>query len=285
MRTAGSNIKIQGLILEGGGIDLSVEMQNHITVTGNRFQNIYNSNTNFGSHYAGIWIGGTLLDSSIDHNTFSHIMDGGNNNVTDGQLGGIRGYRLSRVNITDNIFDYVQQGISISQSQAAEETLASYDDVQISRNVFTHVRRMPIEVQAHKLLRWVIADNRASQYINEPYWNTFGISYAADGDHATLRHNVFDTTGNSGKGGGYCIELGGGTNVLADANECRGTGQWKTGVTIAYAPNGVVSNNLMCGGFQIAATNYEPPHVDQMGKPVTLTGNTVSSVCSGKLRK
>jgi hypothetical protein len=277
-RTQGSGIKISGITFDGGGIDLSVEMQNHITITGNKFQNILNSNGNFGSAWAAIWIGGTLLDASIDHNTFSNILDGGNANVVDGQLGGIRGYRLSRVNITDNTFDRLQQGISISQSQAAEETLASYDDVHIANNRFTNLRRMAIEIQAHKLRRWIIENNTASHWLNGMFWNSFGISHAADGWDGIIRHNVFDTTGSTGAAG-YCIEMGGGQNMLVDSNECRGTGQWKTGITVAYAPDGTASNNLGCGGFAIAAGNYEPPHVDQSGHPVKLVNNQSPATC------
>jgi hypothetical protein len=276
-KTAGSDIDIVGLTFDGGGIDLSVEMQKGIQISGCKFQNILNSNTSFGAAWAGIWIGGTLLDSSIDHNTFTNILDGGNANVTDGQLGGIRGYRLSRVHIVDNTFDRLQQGISISQSQAAEETLASYDDVQISRNKFTQLRRMALEIQAHKLRRWVIEDNVGSNWLGTMFWNSFGISHAADGWDGVIRHNIF--TANSG-GAGYCIELGGGQNMLAEANECRSSGKhWKTGITVAYAPNAHIKNNLLCGGFALEAIGYEPPHVESSGGAAILENNQTPATC------
>jgi hypothetical protein len=276
--TTGSNISIKALIFDGGGIFLPVEMQSGITISGNRFQNIVNGNGGFGQWTAAIWIGGTMLNSSIDHNTFYNIMDAGNNGVIDGQMNGIRGWRLSGVSITDNTFDLVQQGLSISESQASEYTLSAYSNDTIARNVFTRVKRMPIEIQAHKFVNLIIEDNKASSFLG-PYWNTFGVSASLDGTGVVIRRNEFDIR-NAPNGAGYCMEVAG-TGVVVDSNTCKGaTGaQFSYGVVIAAGPNAQISNNLLCGGFRSAATAYEPPHVETQGFPATFTNNSTPATC------
>ena len=276
--TGGSNITVTGITFDGGGIFLPVEMQSGIFIRGNRFQNILNSNGGFGPWQAALFIGATMLNSSIDHNAFYNIMDGGNNMVTDGQMAGIHAWLLSQVTISDNSFDYVQQGMSISESTVSQCTLSAYVNDKIQRNTFTHVRRMPIEIQAQKLQGLLIEDNVGTNFINTPFWNTFGISAALDGTGTIIRRNRFDTRGNTGTGGGYCLEIGG-SGTLVDSNTCAGTGQWSVGVMIGGGPDAIVSNNILCGGFRDGATAYEPPHVETTGHPAKFSNNTVSATC------
>jgi regulation of enolase protein 1 (concanavalin A-like superfamily) len=167
-------------------------------------------------------------------------------------------FHVNHIAISDNTFDYVGQGISMSQIGDA----ADLTDIQILRNTFTRVYRMAMEIQTgsagHPITGLIVDHNVGYNWVNA-YVNSFGISLASYSQNAQLTNNYFD--GSPVPGGsrfGFCLEVDG-ANTLVSGNTCvasNNTAGWGFGNSnaVVSGTNAIITGNTFCGGSQTIST-------------------------------
>ena len=271
------DITLEYLVFDGGGLRLdgNVVPARHISVTNCTFQNIVTNGENWTTHM-GIFIGTGAEHSQFDHNRFYNIFTGGKYGLEDSDATGIFGYGLSHSTITDNTFDFVNEGVHIFFDKT------DGTDVLVARNRFTRVHRIAMEFQHDQTDGLVVGDNIVSDPLN-PYWLTYGMSVAATtktGKGIIVQNNTvianipLDTSVNPGNYYPYGIEVWG-TNTIVRNN--RVIGLWGIGIGIGAARNMVVEKNLVCGKVASYGKSIHQYYGPQQG--TRLVKNVVTSAC------
>ena len=268
---ATSNITINGLIFDGAPLAIQGDKvpASNVQITNCTFQNITSTNNNWTTHQ-GIFIASGLTDSSITNNTFRNILPNGQTNDTETSWGaGIFGNNIKNTVISGNTCDTVQQCMYFKTDAAS-----TYPGIVISNNTGTNVHRMGIEMQAANC-SVQMTGNKFTNFLN-PFWDTFGISFAASTCDAVIENNTLIAMPTATTFGryGYGIEAWGtGTQVTNNSIQ----GYWTLGVAIGWSTNLSVTNNYLCGSTGAMTVSNET------GWPISGTrvqGNTTSLVCS-----
>jgi chitodextrinase/regulation of enolase protein 1 (concanavalin A-like superfamily) len=254
-----NNVTIGGLIFDGGGTYINEtsanfgQTINKITISNNIFRNIINSNVTFGAFQAAIFIeGGTLTNSSIDHNFFSHLADA--NRVDNGYSGslsqdsfkyGVQIHSAANTSINNNVFDWIAgDGIHIGEL----EQLIDHSGIQVQNNIFTRLHRNAIEIQIWDAFGAVVSGNLGGHFVYG-YWNTGGLSFASDGA-ITSQNNVWD---------GWNDLDTGATNGLGYCEEIWGTGSIVSHVLCASALGTVAGYSFFAAGVDIGHHEWVVP--------------------------
>jgi hypothetical protein len=285
-----SNVRITGIVFDGGGISFAPDAwTRNITITRNTFKNIVTTGPKVEHLHAGIYLD-HVSRVLITNNQFYNIIDGGAPTVYTGQhplANGIKVYHVSHLTVSGNTMDYMGQGISISAISASDP--CDCTDIKISRNKFTRIFRMAIEIQGglpgHPLTGVVIDRNIGTDWLN-PYADTFGISLAANSVGAVVSNNYFDAFPSAPNDAawrryGYCLEISG-KRTLVQRNTCVSTGgarSWGWNLTgpqnlvvVIAGHDAIVRYNTICDGPGSIA--YEPPHPEQSGHAAQIHGNS-----------
>lgn len=271
------NILVSNLTFEGGGIRLDGHLvpPRSVRVTHCTFKNIVTNNENWTTHM-GIYINTGAEFATFDHNHFYNIFTDGKYDLTDRDATGIFGYGLSHSSITDNIFDYMNEGIHIFFD------ITDGTDVTIARNRFTRLHRITIELQDNQTNGLTVQDNSVSKPLN-PYWLTYGMSIAATtttGRGIVIQNNIIvadtpiDLSVNPKNYYPYGLEAWG-TNTTVSNN--RIIGLWGIGIGIGTAQNMLVEDNLICGKVATYGKGIDQYYGPQPG--TQLVGNTISATC------
>jgi hypothetical protein len=256
------DIALEHLVFDGGGLRLdgNVVAARHVSVTNCTFQNIVSDGQNWTTHM-GIFMANGAENSHFDHNKFYNIFTAGKYDLEDRDATGIFGYGLSQSTISDNVFDFVNEGIHIFFNNT------NGTDVLVARNRFTRVHRISMEFQNDQTDGLVIEENKVSDPLN-PYWLTYGMSVAATtktGKGIIVRNNTviantpLDLAINPHNYYPYGMEVWG-TNTAVKNN--RVIGLWGIGIGIGAAHNMIVENNLICGkvtSYGKSITQYYGP--------------------------
>jgi pectate lyase-like protein len=255
-----NNITITGIVFDNGQIRTEGRQipPKNVHITGNVFRNLAIVTDNWTLQNA-IFGWGGLIESSIDHNTFSNLLangstrpDGTSDSIGKSIIIGIMMYGLDRTRISDNTFDRVGQGIKICFSQ-----LYPSSDVYIGNNVMTNIHRMGMEIQGasgcggqDKLFPntkdLIIENNNIASFLDH-YWESFGISFANPiGVHVIIRNNNIV--------GGRPIDPakpGYGIEASSEGVQVYGnTIQWYGGQAITIfenSTNAQIHDNRVCG--------------------------------------
>jgi hypothetical protein len=270
-------ISIENLIFDGGGLRLDGDkvpaMQ--FSVTHCTFRNIVTDNENWTTHM-GIFISSGAEQSHFDHNHFYNIFTGGKYGLQDTDATGIFGYGLSHSTISDNTFDFLNEGIHIFFDHT-EGT-----DVVVSGNRFTRVHRISMEFQHDKTNGLVIENNVVSNPLN-PFWLTYGMSVAASTNtgrgiivqnNTVIANTPLDKSINKGNYYPYGIEVWGTNTVVRDN---RVIGLWGIGIGIGAALDMLVEKNLICGLVTTYGKSINQYYGPQPG--TQLVGNNVTRNC------
>jgi hypothetical protein len=270
-------ISIQNLVFQGGGIRLDGDkvpaMQ--ISITHCTFKDIVTDNKNWTTHM-GIFISSGADQSHFDHNHFYNIFTGGQYELKDTDATGIFGYGLSHSTISDNTFDFVNEGIHIF----FDDTDGT--DVLVSGNRFTRVHRISMEFQHDKTNGLVIENNIVSNPLN-PFWLTYGISAAASTNtgkgiivqnNTVIANTPLDKLKAKGNYYPYGIEAWGNNTVVRNN---RVIGLWGIGIGIGSAHDMLVENNLICGKVTTYGKSINQYYGPQPG--TRLLENTVDRNC------
>ena len=269
---ATSNITITGLVIDGAPIAVQGDdtAANNVQISNCTFQNIITTNNNWTTHY-GIFIASGLANSRITNNKFFNILEGGAAPLYDTVAGGIYGKNLRNVIISNNTCDTVNECMYFTS-----DTSDTYPGVVISNNIGTQVHRNGIEMQLYNTVNIQITGNTFSNFLN-PYYNTFGISYAVDlsSSGAVIQNNTLIAlpTPPDGTLYGYAIEAWG-TNTNVGNNDIEGV--WSLGIAIGDSVNMAVTNNSLCGLF---AWGYIENEFGPWPGTV-IQGNTIAKACS-----
>jgi hypothetical protein len=288
------NMTITGLIFDGGGVFLQeasgdfAHTINNITIRNNIFRNLINSRVVFGGFQFGILAdGGTLSNSSIDHNFFSHLADA--DRVDNGYPGslsqdsfkyGVQIRSAAHTSINNNVFDWIAgDGIHVGRL----EQHVNHPGLNIQNNIFTRVHRNMIEIQLWDAVSTIISGNLGG-HIMWGYWNTGGMSFASSGQ-VLSQNNVWDGfndldgadsfPNHNPNGNGYCEEIWG-VNSIVDHVRCQsapgtargysvfadgvgaGHTQWLVpGTHSPFTQNITIQNSTYCGEFAWGYLAYE----------------------------
>lgn len=270
-------LKLEYLVFDGGGLRLdgNVVPARQVSVKHCTFQNIVTDGENWTTHM-GIYIGTGAEYSHFDHNKFYNIFTGGQYGLDDRDATGIFGYGLSHSTITDNVFDFVNEGVHIFFNNT------DGTDVLVARNRLTRVHRITLEFQNDHTNGLVVEDNVVSNPLN-PYWLTYGLSVAATtntGKGIVVQNNTviantpLDLSVNPKNYYPYGIEVWG-TNTIVRNN--RVIGLWGIGIGIGAARNMLVENNLVCGKVVSYGKSINQYYGPQPG--TRLVGNVISHDC------
>jgi len=272
----GIYLSIDHLVFEGGGLRFEGnDTAKFISVTECTFRNIVTDNENWTTHM-GIFIGSGAEHSHFDHNHFYNIFTGGKYLLDDRDATGIFGYGLSHSTITDNDFDFVNEGVHIF-FDATNGT-----DVLVARNHFTRVHRISMEFQHDHTNGLVIEDNTVTNPLN-PYWLTYGISVAADtttGHGIVVRNNTvvantpLDLSIAPKNYYPYGLEVWGKNTVVSNNHV---VGLWGIGIGIGSAQNMLVDSNLICGKVTSYGKSINQYYGPQVG--TRLIGNIIAPEC------
>jgi chitodextrinase len=278
------NVTITGLTFNGGGVYMDNSCSN-LTFTNNTVKNILS--TSGGTNTDGLFLVNTSI-ATITGNTFQNLFYGGDQTAVPAiGWGGVHvaGFP-NRVHVNNNIFDHIgANGIAMPELYCS---VGSCDDNEFNGNTFTNVHRMTIELMGNNLTNTQVKNNTMSNYLN-PYYDTFGISFAVYDTSAVISGNKMDATvpAPSGERYGYCIEIAG-VNTLVDSNVCSSSGssnvanQWVSGFAIAPSPaanNLTISNNKFCGPMGYAWADPTHSFLSYEGTPPTanFVNNTIGS--------
>jgi hypothetical protein len=315
MQSPASNVTVSGLVLDGGGIELtSGQAQSGWQIIYNTFQNITNGND--GVHVDNIL--GKGAASSISHNTFVNIwgVAGGYPNLPAGKTyascdteciygGGIFWHMgLDNTVIDDNTLDKIGYDAIKGFWDGFLGKTGSYEghNVVISNNVMTHCHRMGIEVQSagqgncpggcdYSLIPTdgtIVKNNFFSQPAFT--WNVFAYSLMIGSTNSFIINNV----GNNDVAtcyvrAGIALENApnGGVvqgNVLGSIPQSCSSGGWADFVSCGYTQAGRTNyyqNNVVCGpgaAAQGSVKNGQDP-----GNSATMieTGDMWTDSCPG----
>jgi hypothetical protein len=235
-----NNLTITGLVFDGGPIAIQGDGNwpaTNVQITKCTFQNITDVGPDWTTHQ-GIFIA-ALTNSSITNNTFRNILPGGRADSPAGYGNGIWANNVSNTTIGNNVFDTVSEGMYLMSDYKS-----SHPGIVISNNTGTSIHRMGIEMQVG-LSTVQISGNNFSNFLN-PYWDTFGISFASPGSTAVIQNNTLIASPAATTFGryGYAIEAAGkGTQVLNNSIQ----GGWSAGVAIGGSQDLSVASNNLCG--------------------------------------
>lgn len=270
-------ISIKSLVFQGGGIRLDGDkvpaMQ--VSVTHCTFRDIVTDNKNWTTHM-GIFISSGADQSHFDHNHFYNIFTGGKYGLVDTDATGIFGYGLSHTTISDNTFDFVNEGIHIFFDNT------DGTDVLVSGNRFTRVHRISMEFQHDKTNGLVIENNVVSDPLN-PFWLTYGISAAANTNtgkgiivqnNTVIANTPLDKSVAKGNYYPYGIEAWGNNTVVRNN---RVIGLWGIGIGIGSARDMLVEKNLICGKVTTYGKSINQYYGPQPG--TRLVENTIIRKC------
>ena len=196
-------------------------------------------------------------------------MPNGQTNDTETSWGaGIFGNNVKNTVISGNTCDTVQQCMYFKTDAAS-----TYPGIVISNNTGTNVHRMGIEMQAANC-SVQMTGNKFTNFLN-PFWDTFGISFAASTCDAVIENNTLIAMPTATTFGryGYGIEAWGtGTQVMNNSIQ----GNWNMGVAIGWSANLTVTRNYLCGSTGAMAIGVE---TGSQAKGSNIQGNTTSLVC------
>ena len=273
------SLTIDHLTFDGGGLRFNGnDPARFVSVTDCSFRDIVTDNVNWTTHM-GIFMGGGAENSHFDHNHFYDIFTGGKYALDDRDATGIFGYGLSHSTISDNDFDFINEGIHIFFNTT------DGSDVVIARNHFSRVHRISMEFQHSHTNGLVIEDNVVTDPLN-PYWLTYGISVAANTDtglgiivrnNTVIANTPLDLSQNPKNYYPYGLEVWG-TNTLVTNNHVIGL--WGIGIGIGAAHNMTVENNLICGKVTTYGKSIDQYYGPQIG--TRIFDNTISPHCPQK---
>ncbi len=272
-----TGISIEYLVFDGGGLRLRGDKVPalQISVTHCTFRNIVTDNQNWTTHM-GIFMETGAVQSHFDHNRFYNIFTGGQYGLKDADATGIFGYGLSRSTISDNTFDFVNEGIHIF-FDTTDGT-----DVVVSGNRFTRVHRISMEFQHGKTNGLIVENNIVSDPLN-PFWLTYGMSVAANTDtgkgiivqnNTVIANTPLDKSKVKGNYYPYGIEVWGDNTVVRNN---RVIGLWGIGIGIGDSRNMLVEKNLICGKVATYGKSINQYYGPQPG--TQLLENTVTRNC------
>jgi pectate lyase-like protein len=299
-----NNITVSGFVFDNGQIrtEGKGEVPKNVHITGNTFQNLTVRSGNWTINSA-IFGDGGLSQSSIDNNTFKNIMangstrpDGTSNSIDEISFA-IFEYGLDRTNIDNNIFDFVGEGIRVCFSQTYPST-----DVHVGSNIMTRIHRMGMEMQGAQgcgaakpsidgpsTNNIIIENNSITNWV-DPYWGSFGISFAAPGPYGgngvTIRNNLiagtqtpyWETYG-SRANYGYGLETAGlGLQVYGNVI----SGYYGQAITVAEgSTNALIHDNYSCALGEGATMGIGPETGPSTG--AQYYSNTILPSCPAQL--
>ncbi len=270
------NVIVASLVFDGGGLRTEGKEvpARGLSVTGCTFRNIVSDGENWTAHM-GIFLAAGAEQSHFDHNRFTNIFTGARYGLEDADATGIFSYGLSDSTITDNTFDYLNEGVHIFFDKTDGA------DVLVARNTFTRVHRITMEFQHDNTDGLVVRDNMVSNPLN-PYWLTYGISVSASAtgkgilvaNNTVVANTPLDLTVNPKNYYPYGLEVAGAGTVVTGN---RVIGLWGTGIGVGYARNLRLEKNLICGKVTTYNRSIEQYHGPQPG--TVMTGNTIAPQC------
>ena len=296
-----SDITISGLTFDGGGVTAQGTVASNIKITGNTFQNIIASSGNW-TYRSAIFSGGGFRNSSIDHNSFRNVRPGGSTRP-DGTVAsieevnvGVEAFGLDETSIDHNTFDLVTEGIRVCFTQSYPS-----NNVYIGYNMMTGIHRMGIEIQGAigcgasqpaidgPDTNNIIIENNSITNFNDPFWDSFGISYANPapygGNGGIIRNNTivvgetfyWQQQGPSGNYAAAIEAAGAGLEVYNNVT----AGYAGQGITIDGAPNAQIHDNYSCAlgtGAQMGVGQETAPSAG-----ASYYNNTVLNACPAVL--
>lgn len=304
----GSNIVIQNLVFNGGGIVVTGTTTG-LNVNGNLFRNISSPSVaaSFGS--AGIFqnycltcsVGGTITNNQFLNITNQGSLDvngncngvfptSGDTQPCDWQNDGIDVYFINNLSVTHNTFTNVF-GDAMHLFQPPGACQGSMPNLVVSNNTITNTRRLPLEFQACGMVNPIIDHNIITQTW-VPSAGSIAISFAGDATGARITNNYIDGASNHGQGfgsniEGTCFETSG-TATVVDSNFCTTT--LATGGVSYYSLFSTVfenaeafSNNQYCGP-SVAFVVYDTNKCGSSGAsctPFTETNDKYTASCAG----
>jgi hypothetical protein len=246
------NLTITGLTFDGGGLMFDgTVLASNVHFYNNIVRNINSLSGNW-TVQGGILIASGMTASSFDHNLFTHLGD------APGVSGGaIHAYDLDQTSITDNRFDSVYQGISLSDQGPDSRT---YSNVVMSRNTFSKVHRMGIETQPRYLDHLYVEDNDVRDSL-VPYYDTFGLSIVPGGHTIYIRNNTvvaFPAAATNARYG-YGIEVGSDGTGGVEVSGNIVYGYFWYGIVLGYVQYVTVENNTLSGAGTASSIAWEVP--------------------------
>jgi Pectate lyase superfamily protein len=295
-----SGITITGLTFDGGGVTAQGGAASNIKITGNTFQNITASSGNW-TYRSAIFASG-FRNSSIDHNSFKNVRPGGSTRP-DGTIAsieqvnaGIETFGLDATSIDHNTFDLVGEGIRVCFSQSYQS-----NNVYIGYNAMKGIHRMGIEIQgaigcgaSQPAINGpdtnnIVIENNTITDFDDPFWDSFGISYANPapygGDGGIIRNNTI-VVGETfywqqqGPSGNYAAGIEAAGASLQVYNNVT-AGYAEQGITIDGAPNAQIHDNYSCAlgaGAQMGVGQETAP-----SPGANYFNNTVLTTCPAVL--
>ncbi len=250
-----SNIRINNLTLEGGGLNGGNGMARGMVITDTTFKNITRG-----------WPTGNAIlltagaeNSKFNNNTFVNIM--GEN--------AIYGFnRFHNVEISNNYFDTVQEGVHLAYDNGG-------DNLQIKNNTFIRVHRMAIELQGRGATNTLIEGNKASEW-NDPYHGSFFLSITNLARGVTVRNNhaasgKFGQIDPRAKDTPVGMEISG-WDVLVENNVIEG---FREGSHLMNIRNAVVRNNKFYNQTWMAIWRTGINKDDFNGTNITIENNEI----------
>jgi fibronectin type 3 domain-containing protein len=163
-----TNIKINNLTFQGGGIHAGNGMARGMEITGTTFQNI----TRGWPTGNAILVSAGAENSKFNNNKFLNIM---------GETG-IYGFnRFHNVEMNNNYFDTVMEGIHLYYENGG-------DNLHVKNNTFIRMRRMCVELQGKGARNTLVENNKASEWIQN-YHESFFLSIVNLGYNTVIRNN------------------------------------------------------------------------------------------------
>ena len=290
--TTGSPVTINGLTFDGAGLPVSALALNPgdgYSIINNTFQN---SLTDTSSYTGELTFYGMSTGSNVSHNAFLNIgpssytaADIQNDYAPTGIYIDVAA-NVVDTTLDDNLFEVVGEAIHGPSSSGTVHMNST--NLEIARNVLTHIHRITIEIQGGGS-NLKILDNYVGSY-NNPYWGSFGLSIAAPSTaNVLIKGNMLNGVSTDPITGfwGYGLEAGGypvtvtGNYVYGFAGQPSSVGLISAHHTTA---NNFVSGNTFCGTAgdgafyenpSTASGNWEAPSPGDVLSP-----NTSIASCS-----
>ena len=293
MSTAGSNVTVEGLTFDSANTAvsaISLGAGSGYTLTNDTFQN---SLTDTSSYTGEVTLYGTISGVVISHDSFENIgpQSYSSTDITnDYAPAGVWidvGATLNGGIFDDNLFDHVGEGIHGPSSSTTLQVHMS--NVELARNVMTHMHRIPIELQGTGD-SMKITGNYVSDYV-DPYWGTFGLSIAAPNTtNVLIEGNVVDGRLPTTVDGFWGISIeAGGFPVTVTGNYVLGYAGQTASVALISAHHttvaSIVHDNFFCGNAG-DKVEYENPSTDPSNWRApspgdVLSPNTTTASCTG----
>jgi hypothetical protein len=274
--TTGSNVTIDGLTFDGDNLEVSALALNPgqgYTVINSTFQN---SLTASNAYTGEVTFYGMSSGSNVSHNAFTNIgpasytpTDITNDYAPVGIYIDVAA-NVVDTHLDDNLLNGVGEGIHGPSSSGTLHMDST--NLEIARNVMSHIHRIPVEIQGAGS-NLTVKDNYVSDYV-KPYWSTFGLSIAAPSTaNILIEGNVLNGVSTDAITGFWGIGLeAGGYPVTVTGNYVYGFAGQVNSVALISAhhttANNFVTGNTFCGTAgdgafyenpSTASTNWEAP--------------------------